>query len=696
MKFTAVLISAILVAGIGSCSKPKAQTIPIGTRDVPLTYTVISPTGGIVGIPVLNSNGLTVNVATGSAALQLQNIYNNPNAQNVRLGDDSSTNVPLGFNFPFWGQTFNNSWMYSNGLVSFKTGDIPSAGCCAGLDLSTTRNSTYNYLIAPMWTDLIDRNGNATWYLRTANSMTYGWYGTYEYGTNNQSSFEVNINSSGAMDVRFGGAFVSQSHTVTSGMTGNLANGEYFQYYHGAGFSAPTSGLSWGIGNTTVNLCYSSPLSDPSCPGYQAAYTAQQCIISALYDPSCPGYQQAYHDQQCSINPLYATDCTGYQSAYHNQQCSINPLYATDCTGYQRAYTQQQCSINPLYSTRCSGYQQAYHDQQCSINSLYATDCPGYQQAYHDQQCTANPLYATDCTGYQQAYTQQQCNLNPLYSNTCPGYQKAYHDQQCTANPLYATDCVGYEQAYLNAQCIKDSLYSKLCSGYATAYAIKYLVPNIDSSAVNQSLSGTAAVAASNPTSINTNGIVSTTPSATGNSTVDTVISTPSTTSATSVSPASTNSVIQAPAAASMANNPVGQQMQQPQQSQQQNNQQAQNNDRPQGGSQQQNNQQPKQASNQNQKEQQSQKGQTAMKEVAGAKSMEQQKANQAAILASMAFVPGFDAYSNSMLRDGTFYKPYSVYGGQVTVDNARVGRSLFGTTDSKYNEMYQQQFKGK
>ena len=586
MNFAAVLISAILVAGVSFCSSPKAQTIVIGTRDVPLTYTALSSTGGIVGIPIPNSNGLTVNVATGSAALPLQNIYNNPAATNVQLGDDNSTNVPLGFNFPYWGQTFNNSWMYSNGLVSFKTGDIPSAGCCAGLDLSTTKNSTYNYLIAPMWTDLVDSRGNATWYLRTPNSMTYGWYGTYEYGTSNQSSFEVNINSSGALNVRFGGAFVSNDHVVTSGMTGNLANGEYFQYYHGAGFSVPTSGLSWSVGSTTVNLCYSSPLSDPSCPGYQAAYTAQQCLITALYDSSCPGYQQAYHDQQCSINPLFASDCTGYQTAYHNQQC--------------------------------------------------------------------------------------------------------------TANPLYATDCPGYDQAYLNAQCIRDSLYSRLCSGYATAYAIKYLVPNIDSSAVNQSLSGTAAVAASNPVSVNTNGSVSTTPSATGNSTVDSVISTPST---TSVSPASTTSVMQAPAATTMANNPVGQQMQQPQQ---QNNQQPQNNDRPQGGGQQQNqpqqnNQQPKQASNQEQKEQkeqQNQKGQSAMKEVAGAKSMEQQKANQAAVLASMAFVPGFDVYSTTKLLDGSFYKSYSVYGGQANVDNVRIGRNLFGATDSKYNEMYKQQYK--
>ena len=182
-------------------------------------------------------------------------------------------------------------------------------------------------------------------------------------------------------------------------------------------------------------------------------------------------------------------------------------------------YTFDACSSNPLSSSDCPGYAQAYHDQQCAANPLYMSDCPGYAAAYQTQQCAANPLYATTCPGYDAAYKTQQCTLSALYATDCPGYDAAYKTQQCTANPLYATDCPGYEQAYLNAQCIKDSLYSRLCTGYATASAIKYLV-SLDpttSSAVNTSLATTAAVKASDPTSVNTTGQVSTT----GNSTVD-------------------------------------------------------------------------------------------------------------------------------------------------------------------------------
>jgi len=329
-------------------------------------------------------------------------------------------------------------------------------------------------------------------------------------------------------------------------------------------------------------------------------------------------------------------------------------------------YTFDQCSVNPLSSPSCSGYAAAYQTQQCTNNPLYSTSCPGYQQAYHDQQCSINPLYASDCTGYQQAY----------------------HDQQCSINPLYATDCAGYQQAYLNAQCIKDSLYSRLCSGYNTAYAIKNLVPNVDSAAVNQSLSGTAAVAASNPTSVNTNGSVSTTPSTTGSTTVDSVISTPtttSTTSATSVSPAATNSVItpQAP-----AGSPMSQAMSTPQ------------NNGPQGGGQpqQQANNQPAPSNNRKEQPQSKDKQEEKQKEAVaankGAKSMDEQKAAQNALIASMGSVPGFDVYSKVIIKDSLFYKPYDIYKNQKTIDNKRNLYGLFGPNDVRYNEIINSQYK--
>lgn len=335
MKILSVLLSAILTLGLSG--QAEAQVTFNGNYQL---TPVNNGTGALVSIPIAQS-GVSVTVATGSAALPLENIAGAPGAQHLYLGDDSSTNVPLGFNFPYWGQTFNNSWMYSNGLVSFTTGGIPGAGCCSGQNLPTLTDTRYNYMIAPLWTDLIDTTGQSTWVLKTPTSATYGWYNTKEYGTNNSNSFELNINSSGGISVKYANAFV-QYHTVTAGMTGDLSKGEYFQYYYGQGFNIPANNpVSWGT-TGSFDICLANPLASPTCAGYAQAYHDQQCSANPLYAVDCPGYAQAYHDQQCSINPLYMSDCPGYAQAYFNQQCELNGLYDRQCPNYATAYATQQ------------------------------------------------------------------------------------------------------------------------------------------------------------------------------------------------------------------------------------------------------------------------------------------------------------------------------------------------------------------
>jgi hypothetical protein len=59
-----------------------------------------------------------------------------------------------------------------------------------------------------------------------------------------------------------------------------------------------------------------------------------------------------------------------------------------------------------------------------------------------------------------------------------------------------------------------------------------------------------------------------------------------------------------------------------------------------------------------------------------------------------MAFVPGFDAYGKVNVPDAAGYKPFTVYNNQKTVDNARLGRGLFGATDRLHNELVDSQYK--
>ena len=85
----------------------------------------------IVTIPIPGAPGLNVTVGTGVNALPLQDIRTNPNAVNISTSDDGWNNVPLGFNFPFFGRTFTNSWAMTNGVVTFQDPQTSGAyGLC--------------------------------------------------------------------------------------------------------------------------------------------------------------------------------------------------------------------------------------------------------------------------------------------------------------------------------------------------------------------------------------------------------------------------------------------------------------------------------------------------------------------------------------------------------------------------------------
>ena len=174
--------------------------------------------------------------------------------------------------------------------------------------------------------------------------------------------------------------------------------------------------------NYTFDACSSNPLSNPSCPGYAAAYLQQQCTANPLYNQSCPGYAIAYQTQQCNINPLYDQTCPGYASAYLNYQCNQNPLYSTTCPGYEQAYFNQQCTANPLYNSRCTGYEQAYFTQQCNANGLYSTSCPNYATAYAKRMLLEQKgLASTVSTAGVVAKTAEVANANTTTATTSDG-----------------------------------------------------------------------------------------------------------------------------------------------------------------------------------------------------------------------------------------------------------------------------------
>jgi hypothetical protein len=178
----------------------------------------------------------------------------------LNLGDDNTARVSLGFDFTYWGQTFTDAWVSSNGFVSFESA---ANLCCNGEPLDRAqRNTIYGY-----WSDLISYTGNP-YYRRDDSSILFGWYGTNEYGTNNSSTFEIGLFSDGKIQLNYGNLGFSGWRDFTAGITGpNPEDNIPLFYGRNAQYLQNQSGiLSWVAPTPVATVdCNLTPM-DPSCP----------------------------------------------------------------------------------------------------------------------------------------------------------------------------------------------------------------------------------------------------------------------------------------------------------------------------------------------------------------------------------------------------------------------------------------------
>ena len=267
--------------------------------------------------------------------------------QQHNISDDGFARVPLPFAFPYYGQVFTESYMFSNGVVGFMS--PTNSWCCTGFNLEQSRGPWFNYAIMPLQTDLINYGSGRFRTEGTAQYQRYSWENISEYGApQNLNTFGVEIRPSGFIGMYYQQVNISAWRPVTIGRTGNTDLGEYHQYYHGSGFNRnqPFEYLT----PSTGDMCLVNPLFSPSCPGYEVAYTAQQCSANPLYRPSCPGYEQAYFDQQCTANALYDRRCPNYATAYATQQATSTPTVAVATPSVQVNFTGTVAVETPVVS----------------------------------------------------------------------------------------------------------------------------------------------------------------------------------------------------------------------------------------------------------------------------------------------------------------------------------------------------------
>ena len=550
-------------------------------------------------VPTINSGASEVTTPTGTTVIH-------------NMWDDGHAVVPLEFGFQYFGKTFTNSVMYDNGVVGFfapATATTSQVGCdptnayCGGnvwssQQFTTTLGSSWNYMIAPLHTDMRPVAGSVYSTTGDTSQMTYRWQNIGEYyNPGNLNTFSLQIKPSGFIGVNYEMINI-QSSNVSVGLTGDLSQGEYAQHYWnpaGTLINNTTNMIpNWNVTSTGVDQCSLVPLSSPSCPNYTSA--------------------------QCTINQLYSTACPGYAAAFLSQQCASNPLYDISCPGYAAAYLEYQCSIDPLYSTTCQGYATAYHDQQCSIN----------------------PLYATDCTGYAQAYFDQQCLLSGLYDRTCPNYAEAYAAAHLTTSTATTTTTTEV-----------TSVTTTSTSDGSSSVAVAVVADPIVNQAVTSTATSTTSVTATVPLVTTTTATSTATAATTGettNASNASVSSTPTTQTAstetkTDAKPTARQE-IQAKREAAAKAKAV-------------------------------------------------EDGKNLASNMGKVADMEAQRQVQNVVVAAMGFVPGFDAYGKTFVPDGVGYKPFTVYKGQVNVDNARLGRRMFGPSDRLHDQLVDSQYRG-
>jgi len=302
---------------------------------------------------------------------------NSSGSTGLGSNDDAvSSAFNIGFTFDFYGESFTQARMATNGCLHFKT-----SGAYCNDFTPDPLSGQHTYTLYPFWTDLIKDNGSGMRAKAFADYTIFGWYKMREYNeANTDNSFEVWLYPNDTFEFRYGELDIDR-HDVLIGEIGSGSKQIYQYYYHdecntGSTNSSSCVNTNWNdisINNTLENggslygvgtgnsVDCSDPLNDSSCTGYADAYQTQQCNITQLYNESCPLYWDAYDDQQCDQDPQYAPFCQGYSQedsvAYFDEETDYG--YQEEDMWYDEEYDEWLDPNDPCYENRCEGFTDA-------------------------------------------------------------------------------------------------------------------------------------------------------------------------------------------------------------------------------------------------------------------------------------------------------------------------------------------------
>ena len=237
-----------------------------------------------------------------------------------QIADDGWVEVPLDFTFPFYGNSYVTSFMFSNGVVGFfdpldvdGTGYIHDGLCCSGQDFASGATGVrFHYTIMPWHTDLIDTGIGRFYTQGDETYQKYMWKDLSEYYDRNTSNtFDLTIYPMGNIEVNYEQVHI-KNHGVTVGVVGDLSAGEYEQWF----YNAP---------NQNGAIYWDSQQADPVeiASGESICSVIPDSHISCLYYPEV--YADNVYNQQCQLDPLYDYGCDGFSDAYIEEYVEEEP-----------------------------------------------------------------------------------------------------------------------------------------------------------------------------------------------------------------------------------------------------------------------------------------------------------------------------------------------------------------------------------
>ena len=217
----------------------------------------------------------------------LINIQNTGTALN--LGDDQMSGMkPLGFDFEFYGSTFDDVNISMNGFFTFQNNfSVPRSRNYLSEVIPAT---SFNYTVYPLWTDLIN-NGTQNPYIKTfgntADTDQYfviGWYNAREYNNSNKNSFEAILyETTNVIEFRYDKINIS-NHDITIGLQGNNEAVTYLRYED--------------TNSTTYSETDDFSLTTAEVVDESFSNLSSECLVDSDYSELCDVYDLTFDTEE--------------------------------------------------------------------------------------------------------------------------------------------------------------------------------------------------------------------------------------------------------------------------------------------------------------------------------------------------------------------------------------------------------------